>query len=217
MRMPRHSGVLLLCACLLGVTTTGVIYSPTLYQLFCAATGYNGTVRRAATVTPVKEAHPDKAQKFTVLFDANTGGGLNWEFKPEQPQVVVEVGKPTTIYYDAKNLSDKPVVGRAVFNVTPFQVAPYFFKIQCFCFTDERLGPGESARMPVVFYLDQDMLEDKEAMALRRVTLSYTFYPQDYDPAQVAEARDLKKGSDDTSAAIARGDPVQFDNDAPRD
>jgi cytochrome c oxidase assembly protein subunit 11 len=206
--------VLLLCAGLLGLATLGVIYSPTLYSLFCAATGYGGTVRRAAVTAPA----PEKVagETFKISFDGNVADGLNWEFRPEQTDVSVEVGEPTTIYYYAKNLSDKPVVAHAVFNVSPFQVAPYFFKIECFCFTDEKLGPGESARMPVVFYLDKQLLQDKEALALRRATLSYTFYKQGDDPDRVAAARDLVAGSEEKNAEIARGDAVEFDNDAPR-
>ena len=225
---PSHRGVLLLCAGLLALATAGVVYSPTLYRLFCAATGYGGTVRRAAVEAPA----PEKVagETFKISFDGNVADGLNWEFRPEQQDVSVEIGEPTTIYYYAKNLSDKPVVAHAVFNVSPFQVAPYFFKIECFCFTDEKLAPGESARMPVatpskrhstarmpvLFYLDKQVLQDKEAMALRRATLSYTFYKQGDDPDRIAAARDLASGSEAKDAEIARGDAVEFDNDAPR-
>jgi cytochrome c oxidase assembly protein subunit 11 len=213
-RKPSHRSVLLLCAGLLGVATLGVIYSPTLYSLFCAATGYNGTVQRAAAAAPA----PEKVagETFRITFDGNVADGLNWEFRPEQPDVSVEIGEPTTIYYYAKNLSDKPVVAHAVFNVSPFQVAPYFFKIQCFCFTDETLKPGEEAHMPVVFYLDKSIVDDNEALAMRRATLSYTFYRQGDDPDRVAAARDLAAGSEQEAATIASGDSVEFANDAPR-
>jgi cytochrome c oxidase assembly protein subunit 11 len=218
---PSHRGVLVLCAALLAIMVAGVSYSPTLYRLFCAATGYGGTVQRAAA-SPVDAADDDTAAAGTaapvrVSFDANIGDSLNWEFRPEQKEVTAEIGKPQTIYYYARNLSDHPIVAHAVFNVTPFQVAPYFFKIQCFCFTDEKLGPGEEARMPVLFYLDKHMLDDGEAMAIGRVTLSYTFYEQGDDPQRVAAARDLAAGSKDEDAAITRGDAAAFDNDAPRD
>lgn len=212
-RKPSHRGALILCACLLGVATTGVIYSPTLYRLFCAATGYGGTVRIAAASDPTEAT----GETMQVSFDANVGGDLNWEFRPEQRQVTAEIGKPMTIYYYAKNLSDEPVVAHAVFNVTPFLVAPYFFKIQCFCFTDETLGPGESARMPVLFYLDKHLLEDKQALAIRRVTLSYTFYKQGDEPERLAAARNLNAGSTLEDAAIKRGGAAEFANDAPRD
>jgi cytochrome c oxidase assembly protein subunit 11 len=210
-RKPSHRGVLILCACLLGLATTGVIYSPTLYRLFCAATGYGGTVRRAALDGTTEAVSGETMQ---VSFDANVGGNLNWEFRPEQRQVTAEIGKPMTIYYYAKNLSDEPVVAHAVFNVTPFLAAPYFFKIQCFCFTDETLGPGESARKPVLFYLDKHLLDDKEALAIRRVTLSYTFYKQGDE--RLAAARNLNAGSTLEDAATKRGGTADFANDAPR-
>jgi cytochrome c oxidase assembly protein subunit 11 len=211
----NRRSALLLCAGLIGLATTGVIYSPTLYRLFCEVTGYGGTVRRAAAATAPAESAATATIK--VSFDGNVAGGLDWEFRPEQREVTAEIGKPQTIYYYAKNLTDKPIAAHAVFNVTPYQVAPYFFKIQCFCFTDEKLGPGESARMPVVFYLDKHIVEDSDAMALRRVTLSYTFYRQGEGPEAVAEARDLNAGSSETEEAIAAGEELEFANDAPRD
>lgn len=210
----RHRGVLALCAVLLAIPTVGVIYSPTLYRLFCAATGYGGTISRPTTTSAVPEAVA--GETFTVSFDSNVAPGLDWAFHPEQKSVKVEVGKPTTIYYYAKNLSDKPVVAHAVFNVTPYQVAPYFFKIQCFCFTDEKLAPGEEARMPVLFYLDKELLKDDQAKALKRVTLSYTFYGQGDDPDRIADARNLGAGSADEAATIEGGGRTEFANDAPR-
>jgi cytochrome c oxidase assembly protein subunit 11 len=168
-------------------------------------------VRVAAAAGDPAEATGETMQ---VSFDANVGGDLNWEFRPEQRQVTAEIGKPMTIYYDAKNLSDEPIVAHAVFNVSPFLVAPYFFKIQCFCFTDEELGPGESARMPVLFYLDKHLLEDKQALAIRRVTLSYTFYKQGDD--HLAAARNLSAGSELEDGAISSGGAAEFANDAPR-
>jgi cytochrome c oxidase assembly protein subunit 11 len=209
----RDWGVLALCVFLLGLPTVGVIYSPTLYRLFCAATGYNGATQRATTTAKPQAV---AGETFTVGFDANVAPGLKWEFRPEQQSVQVEVGKPVTIYYYAKNLSDKPVVAHAVFNVTPYQVAPYFFKIQCFCFTDEKLGPGEEAHMPVLFYLDKEMLKDNQAMALKRVTLSYTFYGQGDEPGKIADARDLSAGSTKEAATIDSGAQTEFTNDAPR-
>ncbi len=192
-----------------------VSYSPTLYRLFCAATGYGGTVRRA----PAPDSQPTAGlptEAFTVLFDSNVAPGLNWEFRPEQTQVDVQVGVPTQISYYAKNLSDHPVVAHAVFNVSPYSVAPYFYKIQCFCFTDEKLQPGEEAHMPVVFYIDQTVMQDPEARALRRVTLSYTFYAQDSAPGDLDATRSLSAGSDAEAVDVKKDQPLHFDNDAPR-
>jgi cytochrome c oxidase assembly protein subunit 11 len=205
--------VIALCT-ILGVMLVLVSYSPTLYRLFCAATGYAGTVRQAS-ISDVHAAKTDKTVK--VNFDANVGQGLDWEFRPEQRSVTVHYGEPTKIYYYAKNLSKETVVARAVFNVTPFQAAPYFFKIECFCFTQERLGPGESARMPLVFYLDEQMLQDESSKDFKSLTLSYTFYEQNgLTPEEVAAARDLSAGSKAEDQSLQQSKTASFDNDARR-
>ena len=205
---------LILAGTLLSASTTAVVYSPTLYRIFCAYTGYGGTVQR---VRAPQAAAKDDARTITVQFDANVGSGLPWDFAPGQRSVTVKFGEPTKVYYRAKNNSDKTIVGRAVFNVTPYQAASYFFKIQCFCFTNERLGPGESADMPLVFYVDPQMLKDKDARAVTNITLSYTFYRQkDLSPAEVEAARDLSAGSREKDAALKTSDTARYLNDAPR-
>lgn len=193
---------------------TGLVsYAPTLYRLFCQATGYGGTVRRAEAV----ELPAASDQTITVHFDANVHPGLDWEFRPEQLQVKTHYSQPTKVYYYAKNNTNHTVVARAVFNVTPYQAAPYFFKIECFCFTEERLEPGESARMPLVFYVDEQMMEDKDTKALHSVTLSYTFFKQDnLTPEQVKAARDLGSGSKALDDSLQKDGVASFDNDAPR-
>lgn len=194
---------------------TGLVaYSPTLYKLFCEVTGYGGTVQRADAATdPVSTSN----EIVTIRFDANVAPGLAWEFRPEQREVKARFGEPVKAYYYAKNLSDETVVGRAVFNVTPYQTAPYFFKIECFCFTNEKLEPGESARMPLVLYIDEQMLKDEDSKVFREVTLSYTFYKQeDLAPEEIDSARDLKAGSRSLDAELETGGPAGFDNDAPR-
>jgi len=195
------------------LATVPVIFAPSLYRAFCAATGYGGTVRQAdAAVTPAVSS-----QKVTVFFDANTDPDLPWDFHPEQRKVEVTLGEPVTIYYIATNRSEETIVGRAVFNVTPYDAAPYFFKIACFCFTDERLGPGESARMPVELFVDAAMLDDRDAADIREITLSYTFYRQDQlSEEEIAGARDLATGSEDLDDHLAGDAPVTYDNDAPR-
>ncbi len=205
---------LVLAGTLLSVSTTAVVYSPTLYRIFCAYTGYGGTVQR---VRAPQAAANDDGKTITVQFDANVGSSLPWDFTPGQRSVTVKFGEPTKVYYRAKNNSDRTIVGRAVFNVTPYQAASYFFKIQCFCFTNERLGPGESADMPLVFYVDPQMLKDKDARAVTNITLSYTFYRQkDLTPAEIAAARDLSAGSREKDAALKVDDTAQYLNDAPR-
>ncbi len=209
----KNLRVLAVTGILLSVMSGLVVYSPTLYRAFCAVTGYGGTVRRAAA--PLQEKV--SAKTITVLFDANVDPALPWTFRPEQRKVTAHIGEPTKAYYYARNDSDRTIVARAVYNVTPFKVAPYFFKIECFCFTEEKLAPGQSARMPLVFYIDDQFLEEANTRDVSTVTLSYTFYPQkDLSADQVAAARDLKAGSAAKDAELKENAPVPFDNDAPR-
>jgi cytochrome c oxidase assembly protein subunit 11 len=185
-----------IAAAFVGSMLITVSYAPALYRAFCNATGFDGTPKRAGEVLAAGAPTPGVRRKMTVFFDSNVAPGLDWEFKPEQRSVEVEVGVPTTIYYDAKNKSDRATVGRAVYNITPTGLAPYFYKIQCFCFTAEKLAAGESAQMPVVFYLDDAMLKDDDVRNVNQLTLSYTFYDQKGLPTDnVATARDLKAGS----------------------
>ena len=160
-----------------------------LYQLFCQVTGFGGTTQRA-------EAAPATSsdQTVSVRFDANTSANLHWSFHAVQTSMTVKVGEQNMAYYRATNTSDKPVTGSAVFNVTPVQAGAYFNKIQCFCFTEQTLKPGESIEMPVSFFVDPDMLDDPDAAGIKEITLSYTFYPVD-KPKAVSEAPAAAPGS----------------------
>lgn len=153
---------------------TGLAWaSVPLYRLFCQVTGLNGT-------TQVGQAAPGAVgAEVQVNFDANVGGKLPWRFVPEQGSQTVTVGEREMTTFVATNTSGKPVTGSATFNVTPAQAGKYFTKIQCFCFTEQTLQPGERMRMPVIFYVDPKMLADPDAAAIERITLSYTFYPVD--------------------------------------
>lgn len=144
-----------------------------LYRMFCQATGFNGTTQRVTSeqAAGVKAT----ARPITVRFDANIAPGLPWLFKPEQVTQDGKIGERKIAFFTAKNLSDKPIVGRAVFNVTPEQTGAYFHKIQCFCFNEQKLEPGEEVRMPVIYYVDPAMLEDANAKDTPEITLSYTF------------------------------------------
>jgi cytochrome c oxidase assembly protein subunit 11 len=149
-----------------------------LYRLFCQVTGFGGTTQRAEAATV-----PGSVGKIiSVRFDANHAPGLPWEFKPERTTERVAIGAREIAFYTARNLSDRPVTGTATFNVSPTQAGQYFTKIQCFCFTNQTLKPGEQVRMPVVFYVDPKLLADEDASKISEITLSYTFYP--VDPAE---------------------------------
>ncbi|WP_413989077.1 cytochrome c oxidase assembly protein [Labrys okinawensis] len=206
--------VLMACA-FVGSMLVTVSYAPTLYRLFCGATGFGGTTRRATGPVAASNAAGSNP-KLKVLFDTNIAPGLDWSFKPEQRSIDVDVNSPTTVYFDATNNTDQVNVARAVYNVTPPAIAPYFYKIQCFCFTEERLEARQTARMPVVFYIDDNMLKDASARGVQELTLSYTFYNQkNLLPGKVAGARDLKAGSVAEVQQKTAGDTL-FENDAQR-
>lgn len=159
----------------------GVGYaSVPLYRLFCQTTGFAGTVRK-----DVGGEAPGavKGKLLNVRFDANVSPTLPWAFKPEKPVMRVAVGAREMAFFNATNETDVPVTGRAIFNVTPSQAGGYFTKIECFCFTEQTLQPGETVRMPVIFFVDPKMLKDPEADDISEITLSYTFYPVDSDEA----------------------------------
>lgn len=146
-----------------------------LYRIFCQMTGYAGTTQRAtqASATVLERT-------VTVRFDATVAPNLQWTFAPVQREVKVKFGETSLAFYRATNLSTKPVVGTASFNVTPDQVGVYFNKLECFCFTEQRLEPGESVDMPVSFFVDPAMVTDKDAAHIGQITLSYTFFPVDH-------------------------------------
>jgi len=145
-----------------------------LYRLFCQVTGFAGTTGRAdAADVPWKPA----AGTVLVRFDANTHSGLPWRFRPEKNVQEVRIGERLMAFYIAENLSDRPVTGRATYNVSPDQAGGHFKKIDCFCFTEQTLQPGERVRMPIIYFIDPAMLKDEDAKELQQITLSYTFYP----------------------------------------
>ncbi|MBX9663051.1 cytochrome c oxidase assembly protein [Novosphingobium sp.] len=144
-----------------------------LYRMFCQATGFGGTTMRAteAQAAAIKQS----ARPITIRFDGNVTKGLPWEFRPEQVTQDGHIGERKMAFFIAKNTSNRPIVGRAIFNVTPEQTGAYFHKIQCFCFNEQRLEPGEQVRMPVIYYVDPEILNDPNAKDVTEITLSYTF------------------------------------------
>ncbi len=160
-------------AVVLAMTGLGFASAP-LYRMFCEATGLNGTTQRG-TQAPGAIA----GTSVVIRFDANHVSALPWEFKPEAPDQTVAIGARNIAFYQARNLSGKPVTGRALFNVTPIAAGAYFHKIQCFCFSNQTLAPGQSVRMPVTFYVDPKIATDPDTRDIEEITLSYTFYPVD--------------------------------------
>lgn len=148
-----------------------VVASVPLYRLFCQVTGYGGATQ-VATAAPGAAA----ARPMTVRFDANVMHDVPWRFTPVQREVSVRLGEQTLIAYTAENLSDEPMVGTATFNVAPAKAGQYFVKVECFCFTEQRLEPGQRVEMPVSFYVDPAIAEDDDTDEVATITLSYTFF-----------------------------------------
>lgn len=164
-------------AIVLGMLALGFAAVP-LYRLFCQVTGFGGTTMRA---DPNIKVNVVAGRTVSVRFDSNVAQGMPWEFRPEHRVDTVAIGARDMAIYIAKNVSDKPVTGTATFNVTPTQSGQYFSKIQCFCFTEQTLQPGEEVRMPVLFYVDPKILDDPDNKDVQEITLSYTFYPVEKD------------------------------------
>jgi cytochrome c oxidase assembly protein subunit 11 len=144
-----------------------------LYQIFCQVTGYGGTTQ-VATDNPKGVI----AREMKVRFDVNVDPGLPWTVTPAAP-ITDQIGRVDTVNYIATNNSDKPITGQAIFNVVPDQAGLYFNKIECFCFTEQTLQPGETVEMPIVFFVDPDIAENHELNTIKEITLSYTFYASD--------------------------------------
>ena len=149
-----------------------------LYRIFCEQTGFGGTTQRAAADVKLQ---PAVGHTMSIRFDSNVQPGMPWQFYPEHRTDTVTVGARDMAIFIAKNMSDKPVTGTASFNVTPTQAGAYFAKIQCFCFTQQTLQPGEQVRMPVIYYVDPKILNDPDNRDTQQITLSYTFYPVEQD------------------------------------
>ena len=164
-----------LMAGLMGLGMLGLGFAAVpLYDVFCRVTGYGGTTQRvgeaqAATVHGTSRV-------MSIRFDSNVNSALPWSFKPEQAVDHVTVGARDMAIYIATNNSDQPVVGTATFNVTPLLAGQYFNKVQCFCFSEQVLKPGQTVRMPVLYYVDPAILDDPETKDIKEITLSYTFY-----------------------------------------
>ena len=159
-----------------------------LYTWFCKTTGFGGT-------TQVAERGPDQVlgRELSVRFDSNVAPGLPWRFEPEVNEVKVRIGEVTTVHYKVINQAAREITAQASYNVTPPQVGGYFNKINCFCFTQQTLKAGETREMAVVFYIDPEIVKDRDQNDLNTITLSYTFYRQRDEARPVAEAPDGNK------------------------
>ncbi|WP_417666708.1 cytochrome c oxidase assembly protein [Roseibium sp.] len=176
----------LVCAgifvCMVGASYAAV----PLYNLFCQVTGFGGT-------TQVADEEADRVidRVITVRFDGNVNHTLSWKFKPVQRSISMKMGESAQVAYTATNVGNQQTVGTSVFNVTPNEAGAYFNKLECFCFTEQALQPGETIEMPVVFFVDPDMDKDPELKHVKEITLSYTFFPVDAPEQPIAAKTDV--------------------------
>lgn len=161
------------------------------YDWFCRVTGFGG-------VTGVSDVAPDDVldQTITVRFDGSLNNYMPWEFKPVVREMTVRIGETGLAFYEAYNPTDRPIAGSASYNVTPYQAGGFFNKIQCFCFEEQVLQPGERVQMPVTFYVDPEIVDDRDGKHIHTITLSYTFYeidlPEDTATLQDSEATQVQ-------------------------
>jgi cytochrome c oxidase assembly protein subunit 11 len=184
----RHRAIAAWCAVVV-FSMVGAAYAAVpLYRMFCAATGFDGTPKRATGPS-------DKTLEQTVVvrFDGNVAPNLPWRFEPVQTTMTVKLGENAVAVYRATNLSDKRIVATAAYNIFPEIAASYFSKIECFCFTEQVLEPGQTAELALNFFIDPEIATDKDAKRVTHVTVSYTFYPTAATPG-VAEKQTNKSG-----------------------
>lgn len=189
-RRARNAGTaIVLSAVVVGMLGL-VAASVPLYRLFCQVTGYGGTTQ---TAVGSPEAVTDRV--VTVRFNADVDPALPWTFRPEQGPMTLRIGERGLAYFKARNDADRPVTGVAVYNVTPQKVGLYFNKVQCFCFSEQRLAPGEEADMPVSFFVDPAIMDDPNLDDVTTVTLSYTFFSAEdgEDAGDAGEAEDAPR------------------------
>jgi len=176
-RMAMTAGIVV--AAVVGMTGLGFAAVP-LYDAFCKITGYGGTTQEAS-VAPSQILE----RRIEVRFDSNVAPGLPIEFAPKQRTESLRIGETGLAFYTVRNLSDEPVVARATYNVTPHVAGQYFAKLECFCFTDRLLAPGEEAELPVVFFVDPELATDPDTAEINTLTLSYTFFRSTEAPEAV--------------------------------
>ena len=180
----RDLAVAAACGAFVAVMVGAAYAAVPLYDWFCRTTGFAGRPMVAsAAPTEVMD------RTLTVRFDANVGPGLPWKFEPEQASIQVKLGQVVTVFYTVTNLVARETAAQAAYNVAPLTTGGYFQKVNCFCFTEQRLAAGEKREMPVVFYIDPALARDAEQNGLNTITLSYTFYPMRTPAAPVAQGR----------------------------
>lgn len=193
----KKSARLAMVLSVVAVGMLGLAYaSVPLYDLFCRVTGYGGTTQQA-DVAPTEVLD----RQMTIHFDSNTGKDMPWRFKPVKKTVTLKVGETGIAFYEAYNPTDKAITGTAAFNVTPQKIGQYFTKIDCFCFTEQTLKPGERVDMPVTFFVDPEIAQDVNAKDVETITLSYTFFLKEEDEEDGATVSSIEQ-TESTSVTV---------------
>ncbi len=179
----RNARLALICAGVFSVMVGMAFASVPFYRAFCQATGFNGAVKRAS-------AAPTSTSTSTVVvrFDTNVRG-MSWRFQPDQARQTVRLGESKLAFFHATNTGATPVTGRALFNVVPESAGPYFSKLECFCFRNQTIRPGETVEFPVVYFVDPRYARDPDAQSAGEITLSYTFFPAVVADKAASQAR----------------------------
>jgi cytochrome c oxidase assembly protein subunit 11 len=186
----RHRGVALAATAVVAVMVVASFAAVPLYGYLCQVTNFDGTPRRASVASPVV-----LERTLNVRFDANVGPGFPWTFAPVETTRTVKIGDTNLVFFRARNTADHPLRGSATYNVFPEQTAAYFNKLECFCFREQELGPGEEMEFPVSFFIDPQIVNDRDARAVTHITLSYTFYPVTPAPPAGVTARPARRAN----------------------
>jgi cytochrome c oxidase assembly protein subunit 11 len=186
----RNGRVALLCAGVFVIMVGAAFAAVPFYRAFCQATGFNGSVRRAVATAPAAVS----AGTVQVRFDTNVHG-IDWRFEPVQARQTVHFGENKLAFFRATNTSNKTLTGRAIYNVLPEAAGPYFSKLECFCFKNQTLAPGQSAEFPVVYTVDHRYADDRDTRGQGEITLSYTFFPSINGQAAVKPAASSARGA----------------------
>ncbi len=194
----NNMAVFVSCMVFVGCMVGAAYAAVPLYDLYCKATGYNGTTQQVEQASDVI-----LKDRIRVEFDTNVASDLNWEFKPVEAAVNPRIGETVRVNFKVTNRSAREKTGRSVFNVTPMVAGAYFNKLECFCFTDVTLKPSETREMPVVFFVDPDIVNPQETKDMKVLTLSYTFYSsQKPKPVADADATDAKAASESVAKKL---------------
>lgn len=189
----RNRRIALICAAVISTMVGAAFASVPLYRAFCQATGFNGTVRRAADVQGAAN------ETITVRFDTNVNG-IDWKFEPSQASQTIHFGEHKLAFFRATNMSTRPLTGRAVYNVVPETAGPYFSKLECFCFKNQTLAPGQTMEFPVVYTVDARYAKDRDNATQKQITLSYTFFAAVVGPgADPSAAKSAQTGRQSAS------------------